>query len=174
MSRWAAYLAYDVISDVAFGSPFDMLHAPTMRWIESALGKLTYRANVMGQFPELFKMGKAQGRWLNPTWWFFGRDLPKTRRYEGVGLAMAMKRTDKGYDSDRKDIMHFVLNAKDPETGEGFSKHEIWAESNLIIGGGKSSFPDTPCHPLHLLLLSTPTIPHLTVALQVATQPPQP
>ena len=52
----------------------------------------------------------------------------------------AMQRTTQGEDGDRKDFFHYLLHAKDPETGMGFSMSELWAESNLLIIAGS----DTP------------------------------
>lgn len=54
--------------------------------------------------------------------------------------ARALERTKQGEDGDRKDFFHYLLNARDPETGQGFSTTELWAESNLLIIAGS----DTP------------------------------
>lgn len=36
----------------------------------------------------------------------------------------------------QEDLFHHMLKAKDPETGKGFSKKELWCESlQLIIAG---------------------------------------
>lgn len=34
------------------------------------------------------------------------------------------------------DLYHHMLMAKDPETGEGFSKKELWCEALLLIIAG--------------------------------------
>ena len=54
--------------------------------------------------------------------------------------AQALQRTQQGEDGDGKDFFHYLLHAKDPETGEGFTMPELWAESNLLIIAGS----DTP------------------------------
>lgn len=52
----------------------------------------------------------------------------------------AMARTKIGTkDCDRKDFFYYLLNAKDPETGLGFSKDELWGESNLFIIAGSDT-----------------------------------
>ena len=53
--------------------------------------------------------------------------------------AQAMERTKLGSDGDRKDFFYYLLNAKDPETGRGFSKDELWGESNLFIIAGSDT-----------------------------------
>jgi cytochrome P450 len=51
----------------------------------------------------------------------------------------AMERTKLGLDVDRKDFFYHLLNAKDPETGKGFSMDELWGESNLLIIAGSDT-----------------------------------
>lgn len=38
----------------------------------------------------------------------------------------------------RKDMFYHLLDARDPETGNGYSLSEIWSESNLLIAAGTS------------------------------------
>ena len=54
--------------------------------------------------------------------------------------SLAVESTEQGEDGDRKDFSHYLLNARDPETGLGFSTPELWAEINLFIIAGS----DTP------------------------------
>lgn len=53
--------------------------------------------------------------------------------------SQAMERTKMGLDVDRKDFFYHLLNAKDPETGNGFSMDELWGESNLLIIAGSDT-----------------------------------
>ena len=53
--------------------------------------------------------------------------------------AQALERTKVGADSDRKDFFYYLLNAKDPETGKGFTIPELWGESNLLIIAGSDT-----------------------------------
>jgi cytochrome P450 len=50
-----------------------------------------------------------------------------------------MERTKMGIDVDRRDFFYHLLNAKDPETGKGFSMDELWGESNLLIIAGSDT-----------------------------------
>jgi hypothetical protein len=40
---------------------------------------------------------------------------------------------------ERKDFFSYLLKAKDPETGEGFTMEELWGENNLMIIAGSCS-----------------------------------
>lgn len=66
------------------------------------------------------------------------RELTEKRAaYHKYVMALAAQRT-KGT-TDRKDFFHYLLNAKDPETGEGFAMPELWAESSLLIVAGSDT-----------------------------------
>lgn len=54
-------------------------------------------------------------------------------RYMAYSKTQAIERTKVGSDTDRKDFFYYMLNAKDPETGKGFTTPELWGESNLLM-----------------------------------------
>ncbi len=54
-------------------------------------------------------------------------------RYMAYSKSQASERTKVGLDTDRKDFFYYMLNAKDPETGHGFTPPELWGESNLLM-----------------------------------------
>jgi cytochrome P450 len=64
----------------------------------------------------------------------FGRE-----RYIKFSKAQALERMKLGDDSDRRDFFYYLLKAKDPETGAGFSMPELWGESNLLIIAGSDT-----------------------------------
>jgi cytochrome P450 len=47
----------------------------------------------------------------------------------------AKERTNAGHDA-KKDFFYYLLNAKDPETGEGLQTAELWGESNVLMIAG--------------------------------------
>src|SRR5205809_3658146 len=68
------------------------------------------------------------------------RSLLRDRaKYMAYSKAQAAERTSaKHVDPNRKDFFYYLLKARDPETGEGFSTPELWGESNTLIIAGKS------------------------------------
>lgn len=60
-------------------------------------------------------------------------------RYMTYSKSQAAERVKMGDDADRKDFFHYLLKAKDPETGAGFSMQELWGESNLLIIAGSDT-----------------------------------
>ena len=71
--------------------------------------------------------------------------------------AQALQRMKQGEDGDRKDFFSYLLHAKDPETGQGFTMPELWAESNLLIIAGS----DTPATALAGALYYLTHHPHV-------------
>jgi cytochrome P450 len=59
--------------------------------------------------------------------------------YMAYSKAQAAERMKIGLDGDRKDFFYYLLNARDPETGKGFSTPELWGESNLLIIAGSDT-----------------------------------
>jgi cytochrome P450 len=43
----------------------------------------------------------------------------------------------------KKDFFHYLLNAKDPETGEGLTTQELWGESNMLMLAGSDTTSTT-------------------------------
>ena len=62
-------------------------------------------------------------------------------RYMVYSRIQAMERTKIGLNGDRKDFFYYMLNANDPETGNGFSTLELWGESNLLMYDSLTSTP---------------------------------
>lgn len=60
-------------------------------------------------------------------------------QYMAYSKAQAAERTKVGLETDRKDFFYYLLNARDPETGKGFTGPELWGESNLLIIAGSDT-----------------------------------
>lgn len=69
----------------------------------------------------------------------FSKIYAQRMEYMAYSKSQAVERSKIGLDSDRKDFFYYLLNAKDPETGKGFSTPELWGESNLLIIAGSDT-----------------------------------
>lgn len=56
----------------------------------------------------------------------------KRARYMAYSKSQLTERTKLGEETDRRDFFYYLLKARDPETGQGFSTPELWGESNLL------------------------------------------
>lgn len=70
---------------------------------------------------------------------FFRKIAASRAQYMAYSKQQALERTKLGLEVDRKDFFYYLLNAKDPETGHGFTPAELWGESNLLIIAGSDT-----------------------------------
>ncbi|KAL1612329.1 hypothetical protein SLS60_000555 [Paraconiothyrium brasiliense] len=114
---WCNWLVFDIMGDLVFGKAFGMLESPANRFAVDLVGNAAHRHLII-----LFRKIAAQ-----------------RGQYMQYSKAQAMERTKMGLDVDRRDFFYHLLNAKDPETGKGFSMDELWGESNLLIIAGSDT-----------------------------------
>ena len=131
---------------VCYGRAFETMIKEDYRYIlkvfkDGALGLITaYDDNLIrmvktltrgqiGHMPTLLKF-RLHG--------LVFRDLIKgLDKYESYCQTQTQKRMNKIAAVDNRDIFSYLLEAKDPETNEGFTKLELISESSLLINAGK-------------------------------------
>jgi cytochrome P450 len=153
------------MGDLVFGKSFGTLGAtPENRDAIRLLGRAARRNYVVGAMPFLHQSGLE--RWLAPF-----RSLYLDRlQYLAFGKRQVMERSkNTSLDSSgRKDIFHYLLNAKDPETGEGLPKSELWMEGNTLIVAGSDTSSTTISATLYHLLRNTACLKRLAGELHSA------
>ncbi|CAM1504056.1 Fc.00g016470.m01.CDS01 [Cosmosporella sp. VM-42] len=131
MSDWCNYLAMDILGDLSFGKAFHMLESPDNRFALGLVEAATTRHLICGTMPIVDRLkldkvlfpGLAAGR----------------ARYMAYSKGQLTERTKLGEETDRRDFFYYLLKARDPETGQGFSTPELWGESNLLIIAGSDT-----------------------------------
>ncbi|KAI5806828.1 cytochrome P450 [Peziza echinospora] len=133
MAHWSNWLTFDVIGDLCFGKTFGMLDREEWRFWPSLIDMAIHRHAIAGISLKIHTLGL--GKYLFPkiaegqkTFVKYSREQAKERISMGKGV--------------RKDFFHYLLDAKDPQTGEGYTMSELWSESNLLIAAG-SHTPST-------------------------------
>jgi cytochrome P450 len=87
--------------------------------------------------------------------------------------AQAMERTKIGTeDCDRKDFFYYLLNAHDPETGRGFSRDELWGESNLFIIAGSDTTSTALASTFFYLVHNLPALATVSAEVRAAFASP--
>ena len=56
--------------------------------------------------------------------------------YKAYSRKQALERLTKKMGTNDRDIFSYLLEARDPETGEGFTESELTSESSLLIIAG--------------------------------------
>ncbi|KAH8805807.1 cytochrome P450 [Xylogone sp. PMI_703] len=131
MAKWCNYLTFDVMGDLCFGKAFEMLDREENRHVTDLLTNAAHMHLIMGTNPVIKEWG------LNKI--LFRKIYNDRMKYMAYSKAQATERTKIGSETDRKDFFYYLLNAKDPETGKGFTQAELWGESNLLIIAGSDT-----------------------------------
>lgn len=133
------YYTLDVVSHLSFGKSFSMLRSADLRWIAEATGSYMTRSYMAMQYPSVFKQGS--GKLLSADTWLLPHLQKKRERYMDATVRIVQQRIDEQHSEKRHaDVMHYLLSAKDPETGKGLEISEIWSEAYLMINAGESTF----------------------------------
>ncbi|KAH4902845.1 hypothetical protein HBI80_129350 [Parastagonospora nodorum] len=130
-AHWCEWLVFDIMGDLVFGKAFGMLESPRNRFATQLVSNAAHRHLICGTHLTIhnWHLDKL----------FFRKIAGQRAQYMQYSKAQAMERTKLGLDVDRKDFFYYLLNAKDPETGAGFSMDELWGESNLLIIAGSDT-----------------------------------
>jgi cytochrome P450 len=147
------------MGDLVFGKSFGTLAAkPKNRDAIRLLGRAARRNYTIGAMPFLHKSGLE--RWLPP---FRGLFLDRMQ-YLAFGKRQVVERSQDTSleDSGRKDIFHYLLGARDPETGEGMSRSDLWMESNTLTVAGSDTSSTTLSATLYYLLRNPACLQQVT------------
>ncbi|KAH8673451.1 cytochrome P450 CYP548A5 [Xylariales sp. PMI_506] len=131
MADWCNYLAMDILGDLCFGKAFHMLESPDNRYALDLVSLATTRHLICGTMPLVGKLG------LDKV--LFSKIAAGRAKYMAYSKSQLTERTKMGDDTDRRDFFYYLLKARDPETGQGFSTPELWGESNLLIIAGSDT-----------------------------------
>ncbi|POR36963.1 Isotrichodermin C-15 hydroxylase [Tolypocladium paradoxum] len=131
MSDWCNYLAMDILGDLSFGKAFHMLERPDNRFALELVEAATTRHLICGTMPIVDR--------LKIDRFLFPKLAAGRARYMAYSKGQLTERTKLGEETDRRDFFYYLLKARDPETGQGFSTPELWGESNLLIIAGSDT-----------------------------------
>ncbi|TVY36040.1 Cytochrome P450 monooxygenase [Lachnellula subtilissima] len=133
MADWCNYLTFDVMGDLCFGKAFEMLEHEENHHVIDLIGNAAHMHLIekLGTNPMIKTLG------LNKV--LFRKIYNMRMQYMAYSKAQAGERSKIGLETDRKDFFYYLLNARDPETGKGFSPQELWGESNLLIIAGSDT-----------------------------------
>lgn len=100
--------------------------------------------NVLGHLPLYIR--PYMKYFVFDPFWYNGLRVLSTLGQVGTAAFQKRMTQGKGKDDKRKDLMGFLLNAKDPDTGKPLRQQEIVAEAISSIGGGSHTTSMTMIH----------------------------
>ncbi|RPA85086.1 cytochrome P450 [Ascobolus immersus RN42] len=133
MSFWSNWLTFDVIGDLCYGKSYGMLEREEPRFWPFLIDYAIHRHAIAGISMKIHKTGLGN--------LLFPKIAAGQKTFVQYARTQAAERIALGKNG-RKDMFYHLLDARDPETGNGYSLSEIWSESNLLIAAG-SHTPST-------------------------------
>ena len=121
------HLTYDIMGEFGFGQTFGLQTSDENRFIIEAIHIVVSQAGVYVQYPQLKKFNLHKIFYMRS--WRMGAKF-----YDLIGR-MVHERVTKGTHA-KKDLFSFVIDVKDPETGQGLSETELAAESRFLLIAG--------------------------------------
>lgn len=131
MRVWAAYAIFDALGELLFGESFNSTTSPDNRFFLDLMASNSRFINITGQLPILGQLNLS-------NLMVFTRAHKERRLRQFAFLRsrlqhrLALADDSKG----RRDIIHYLQQAKDPNTGDGYSVTELMGESALLLGAG--------------------------------------
>ncbi|GLI76801.1 hypothetical protein PoHVEF18_005079 [Penicillium ochrochloron] len=145
-SNGEAQIDFNEYCDYAFGKPFGFLdkeedHLDLITTIDARGEVLNALGHLPGPLRPLMKYF-----YLDPFW---PKGLQATSNLAIIGKNAYYQRRDQ--QDIRKDLLSFLFNAKDPDTGSLLSETEIIAESISFIVGGSDTTSSTMTNVLDIV-----------------------
>jgi len=132
-AQLANMFTFDAMADAVFGKSFNLLSSEANRWILKVLPDAVQFLHIMGHMPGLLMLDylpfKSQ----------MARDMDT---FQKLSDSIAQDRIQKGKESQTssKDVFSYLLNARDPVTGEaGMSHDELVAEAGVLMIAGSDT-----------------------------------
>ncbi|CAM1500460.1 Fc.00g096220.m01.CDS01 [Cosmosporella sp. VM-42] len=172
---WFNYLAFDIIGDLAFGTPFGMLasgadiaevrctpESPPI--YASAIEILNRRGEVsatLGCFPQL----KPYAKWLPDP--FFSNGLNAVQNLAGIAIARVKGRLENPPPVERKDILARLMEGRD-DKGEPLGREELTAEALTQLIAGSDTTSNSSCALLYHVTRTPGVLEKLQAELDAA------
>lgn len=134
MSRWYALMAFDIISDLAFGQPAGCLDNANQPWLQ-VIGQRA-RSIVWYQFGMCYGLDNS---WLFSRWLAPQSAVAARRKHVELTTAKVTKRLEEqqSEQATRKDFMSYILDNENEKLGR--LELIAMASSFIVAGSGTSS-----------------------------------
>ncbi|KAM5436431.1 hypothetical protein MferCBS31731_005922 [Microsporum ferrugineum] len=141
MNDWSTYLSYDIMGDLTFNTKFNCMKSEDSRYVPALIITATQFLYNLGYLPfARFVRPLLGSKLLEILGGKLAQDGKRYTAYAADQLSQRLKATEKNDpDFPKKDLMHYLINAKDPETGNGLSRAELAAETSLLIAAGSDT-----------------------------------
>lgn len=128
MTQCCKYIGYNIMGLFGFGQSFNLQEKTDNHFLMDAVLATSKKAAVHIHYPALAKLQLEK---------LLARKTMEMRdKYLKLMAYLVKSRLEAGKNA-HNDLFSFLIDAKDPETGEGFTKSELWTESRFLLIAGK-------------------------------------
>ena len=142
MTECCRHLQYDIMGEFGFGQSFQLQTQQDNHFLIDATTATSRKAGVYVQYPRL--------QYLHLDKLLYRKGILIREKFLRLMARLVNERlsAEKG---SHNDLFSFLVDAKDPESGRGFTENELWAESRFLLIAGMSSQPRSrPLNPEQL------------------------
>lgn len=171
MNKFSTYFAYDVMGDLVFGRRFDCMTSAQHRYVPELITSSSWLMYWVANLPLQFVVRRIIcSQFL--MGWFGGKTAQAEHDFVAYASSCVKARAaeEREFEKVRLDMMHYLLNAKDPVTGEPFTDQDLDSESSLLIAAGADTTSSTLAAAFFYLTLpaSVSILSHLQRSLRTA------
>lgn len=159
---WFSYVAFDIIGDLAFGSPFGMVdkgkdetEVQLVPWGPISYAPAVDVLNRRGEISSTLGLMPALRPWAkylpDP---FFSKGISAIVNLNGIAVAAVASRLDaaeKGVVDNRNDLLSRILSGKDAN-GHKMGRTEVTAEALTQLIAGSDTISNTSCGVFYWIL----------------------
>jgi cytochrome P450 len=131
MSAWTGYVTSDTMGDVTFNRNWNVLQSSENRGILEILPQGVSGLNLSGHMPHLLTLKIDQI--------IFRKLTAGTYRFKELSAEQSTWRLQNAHNIKTPDLFAALLDARDPETGLGFTQEELISEAGLLIIAGSDT-----------------------------------
>lgn len=144
MSKECTYFAYDVMGDLVFGKRFGVMTSVEHRYVPELITSSSWFLYWVSHLPlqNIVRPIICSPRLMGIIG---GETAQAEHAFVEYASTCVKARAAKEHEgkNERKDMMHYILNAKDPESGQPFTDADLDAESSLLIAAGADTTSTT-------------------------------
>lgn len=134
------WVMQDIFTELIFGQSYNLLTDSKFRDVGELADASLWRYQLAFQYPALFRPGA--GDWRDLGTWIAPNSVAGLLKFLEKGAMSTMERLTRasGEDSQRKDILSYLISARDPETGTGIEQQDIVSEACILLMSGAGTF----------------------------------
>lgn len=127
MTELCRHYSYDVMGSFGFGQSFRLQESDENRFLIDAVTATINKAGAYVLYPGLQK--------LHLELLFYYSGMKMRQKYLNLMAHLVKTRLAMGK-NERQDLFSYLVDARDEETGKGFTEAELWAESRFLLIAG--------------------------------------